>query len=140
MRTIVAIKIERYSMNHRVQSSIFLSVIMLICLCSACVTTQSDSSNSLQIISHKMSSFAAASAGRQSTAVVNGRAQNIGSTSITSATILVEFFDEQSTVVQTSSATRQNLGAGEIWELAVETTGVDAWKITKYTIKTTVTP
>ncbi len=126
-------------MNHRsteAVSSIFLSVIILtIFLLSACASTQSDSSNSLQIISHKMSSFASGD-GRQSTAVVNGRAQNTGSASIKSATIFVEFFDEQSKLMQTGSATRQNLSPGETWEFAIETTGADAWKITKYTIRT----
>ncbi len=79
-------------------------------------------------------------AGRQSTAVVNGRAQNTGAAPIKSATIFVEFFDDQNKLLQTGSATRQNLAPGEVWEFAVETTGSDAWKITKYTVKTAISP
>lgn len=130
---------ERKDMNHRSNrgiTGIVLSVsILTVFLLAACVSTQDDS-KSLQIISHKMSSFAAG-VGRQSTAVVNGRAQNTGPVSIKSATIFVEFFDDQSKLLQTGSTTRQNLAPGDIWEFAIETTGADAWKITRYTIKTT---
>jgi len=128
-------------MNHQrfsAMTGIVISVILrTIFLLAACSPAENVSSGSLQILSHKMSSFAA-STGRQSTAAVSGRAQNTGDVTITSATISVEFFDEQGKPLQAGSTTRQNLAPGEIWEFAVETSGADAWKIMKYTVRTTV--
>jgi hypothetical protein len=80
----------------------------------------------------------AASGGRQSSAVVNGRAQNTGERSIVSATITADFFDENGKFIHSGSTTYGNLAPGEIWEFAVEITNADAWKITKYTVKTNV--
>jgi len=73
-------------------------------------------------------------AGAQSSAVVNGRAQNTGTLAITSATITADFLDAQGGLIHKASTTRNNLAPEEIWEFAIETTSADAWKITKYTI------
>ncbi len=70
----------------------------------------------------------------QSMAVVYGRAQNITKATIDYATISVNFYDKDKTVIAMGSAIKQNLQPGEAWDFSIQTVGPDAWKIVSYEI------
>lgn len=88
----------------------------------------------LKILSHSMTVHEFTGGAPQSTAVVRGRAQNIGSASIGSAMIAVNFYDKNRNQIATASAVKQNLQPGETWDFSVQTVGPDAWKIISYDI------
>jgi hypothetical protein len=117
---------------------LFLSLVLLAMFIPAC-SSQEGSAKELQIISQNLSSHSFGGDERKSTAVVSGRAKNVSNGPIKSATLLVNFFDEKDGLIANATTVKQNLAPGEIWEFAVEASGPDAWKITKYTIKTAIT-
>ena len=88
----------------------------------------------LQILSHSMTVHEFTGGMPESTAVVKGRARNIGNFTIEFALIAADFYDSGGTLIDSSSAIRQNLGVGEVWDFTVQITGPDAWKSVNYDI------
>jgi hypothetical protein len=95
---------------------------------------QGELSGELKILSHSMTVHEFTGGAPQSTAVVRGRAQNVGSATIGSAMIAVNFYDKNKNLLATASAVKQNLQPGETWDFSVQTVGPDAWKIISYDI------
>jgi len=95
---------------------------------------QGELSGQLKILSQSMTVHEFSGGGPQSTAVVRGRAQNVSSVTISSATIAVNFYDKNKNLVATASAVKQNLQPSEVWDFNVKTVGPDAWKIISYDI------
>ena len=118
---------------------VVVALILLLSVCLVgCGETQTDggslSGEKLRILSHSMTTHQFAGSMLESTAVVKGRAQNISNSTINFASITVRFYDKNGNLIDTSSAIRQNLGPGEIWDFAVQTAGPDAWKSVDYDI------
>ena len=90
----------------------------------------------LQILSHDLNVHEFSGGTVQSTAVVSGSVKNTGSSDIGFASIIVNFYDKDGKLIDTSSASRENLGAGKVWNFSVQSTGPDAWKIVDYDIGT----
>ena len=95
---------------------------------------QGELSGKLKILSHSMTVHEFTGGAPQSTAVVRGRAQNVGSATIGSAMIAVNFYDKNKNLIATASAVKQNLQPGEVWDFSVQTIGPDVWKIVSYDI------
>ena len=89
----------------------------------------------LQILNHSLNVHEFSGGTVQSTAVVRGSVRNVGSSDIDFASIVVNFYDKDGKLIDTSSASRENLGAGKVWDFSVQSTGPDAWKIVDYDIK-----
>lgn len=88
----------------------------------------------LKILDHGLMTHEFAGGMPQSTAIVTGRAQNVGGSMISIAQIAVDFYDAGGSPVGNASAVTQNLGPGQIWYFSVQLTGPDAWKSVKYNI------
>jgi hypothetical protein len=88
----------------------------------------------LKILSHNMTVHEFTGGTPQSTAVVVGRAQNVGNAAIGSAMVAVNFYDKNKKLMATASAVKQNLQPGEVWDFSAKTIGPDAWKIVSYNI------
>jgi hypothetical protein len=95
---------------------------------------QGELSGELKILSHSMTVHEFTAGAPQSTAVVLGRAQNVGNATIGSAMIAVNFYDKNKNLLATASAVKQNMQPGEVWDFNVKTVGPDAWKIVSYDI------
>jgi hypothetical protein len=95
---------------------------------------QGELSGELKILSHSMTVHEFTAGAPQSTAVVLGRAQNVGNATIGSAMIAVNFYDKNKKLIATASAVKQNMQPGETWDFSVQTVGPDAWKIVSYDI------
>jgi hypothetical protein len=95
---------------------------------------QGELSGELKILSQSMTVHEFTGGAPQSTAVVRGRAQNVGSATIGSAMIAVNFYDKNKNLLATASAVKQNMQPGETWDFSVQTVGPDAWKIVSYDI------
>jgi hypothetical protein len=95
---------------------------------------QGELSGELKILSHSMTVHEFTGGAPQSTAVVLGRAQNVGNATIGSAMIAVNFYDKNKNLLATASAVKQNMQPGEVWDFDVKTVGPDAWKIVSYDI------
>ena len=89
----------------------------------------------LQILNHSLNVHEFSGGTVQSTAVVSGRVKNAGSSDIDFASIIVDFYDKDGKLIDTSSASRENLEAGRVWDFSVQSTGPDAWKIVDYDIR-----
>ena len=109
---------------------ISIAVALPVCGCSP------DSSSGLKIIDHSMTVQKFSSDTVQGLAVVSGQAQNISSTNIILATVTVEFYDKDMKLLNTSSATFENLQVGAAWHFGVQFMGPDAWKVANYKIST----
>ena len=115
------------------------ALILILLICSAgCAATKTDGNSSqdkaLQILSHSMTVHKFSGDVLQSTATVKGKAENISSFTLSSASIAVKFYDTDGKLIDNSSAITQNLGAGGIWDFTVQSSGPDAWKIVNYDI------
>jgi hypothetical protein len=95
---------------------------------------QGELSGELKILSQSMTVHEFTAGAPQSTAVVLGRAQNVGNATIGSAMIAVNFYDKNKNLLATASAVKQNMQPGEVWDFNVKTIGPDAWKIVSYDI------
>jgi hypothetical protein len=95
---------------------------------------QGELSGELKILSHSMTVHEFTAGAPQSTAVVLGRAQNVGNATIGSGMIAVNFYDKNKKLIATASAVKQNMQPGEVWDFNVKTVGPDAWKIVSYDI------
>ena len=115
-------------------------LISLICIagCSAPESSDSQSENRLQISDDNLMVHKFGGDVLQGTASVNGKARNISSSTIDSASISVNFYDKNGKIINTSSATAQNLEVGEIWNFNIQCTGPDMWKIVKYDITVSI--
>jgi hypothetical protein len=111
-----------------------ITVFSCLALFAACSAGNTISSTNLQILQHTMNNITFSTSSPESSATVTGMAQNNGNTPINSAIITVKFYNKDGSIVETSSASRQNLTPGETWIFAVQSSGPDAWKITRYEI------
>ena len=98
---------------------------------AGCTKTETQSPE-LRILSHSMTVHGFTGAGPQSSAVVIGRAQNVGNAGIRVATIAVNFYDKDKNLIATASAIKENLRPGEVWDFSVKTVSPDAWKVISY--------
>jgi hypothetical protein len=99
-----------------------------------CAKSSTGDGGELKILSHSMTVHEFTGGAPQSTAVVIGRAQNVGDVTINFATIAVNFYDKNKNLIATASAVKQNLQPNEIWDFSVNTVGPDAWKSVSYDI------
>lgn len=117
--------------------AVALMLVLPLCLIG-CAETQTNDGNlpgeELQILSHSMTVHQFTGGMPQSTAVVRGRAQNVGNSTINFASIVVNYYDKNGNLLDTSSAIRQSLAPGEIWDFNVQFAGSDAWKSVTYGI------
>jgi hypothetical protein len=116
------------------QRLIVISLVLLLLAGFIGCGGQGEPSGQLKILSHSMTVHEFSGGAPQSTAVVRGRAQNVGSATIGSAMIAVNFYDKNKNLLDTASAVKQNLQPGETWDFSIQTVGPDAWKIISYDI------
>ena len=114
-------------------SKAIVSGLLVIFLLSICFGCGNQASAGLKIVSQNLTVHEF-SGGPQSIAVVYGRAQNIKTVNINSATISVNFYDKDKHLVATTSSGKENLKPGEFWDFSIQTVGPDAWKIISYDI------
>ena len=100
----------------------------------ACAEKQVDNEPQIQILEHNLSMLEFSGDVLKSLASINGKAKNIGNSTISSASIVVNFFDKDGNLLHTSSAKTQDLKAGEIWLFDVRFNSPDAWKTVRYDI------
>jgi len=110
-----------------------LFLILMIPGVAGCVQQQA-STGELKVLTHRLTNHGFAGSMPQSTATVTGRAQNVGTVAINYAQIAVNYYDKNGAFLATSSAIRQNLVPGEIWDFTILFQGPDAWKSVKYDI------
>ena len=116
------------------QRIIAITLVLSLLVVSVGCAKQGELSGQLKILSHSMTVHEFTGGAPQSTAVVRGRAQNIGNATIGSAMIAANFYDKNKNLVATASAVKQNMQPGEVWDFNVKTVGPDAWKIISYDI------
>jgi hypothetical protein len=90
----------------------------------------------LQVISHDLTTrqFTGDLNSIKSMAVVTGVAKNVESDAATECNITVRFFDADKNLIGVSSASKQFLEPGEVWDFTVQLTAPDAWKVRSYDI------
>ncbi len=103
-------------------------VLALLASFAGCAKSGTHDGGELKILSHSMTVHEFSGGVPQSTAVVIGRAQNVGNVTINFATIAVNFYDKNKNLIATASAVKQNLQPNEVWDFNVKTVGPDAWK------------
>ncbi len=104
------------------------------------VTAWSCSGNSgLQIVNHDLTirQFTGDLNSIKSMAVVSGAARNISSAPLSDCTINVSYLDADRNLIGNSSAYRQYMEPGEVWNFTVQLTVPDAWKARSYEISGT---
>jgi hypothetical protein len=111
-----------------------LVVLLYFCLLPGCSASDGTTSYTLKVLNHTMNSNTFSASSPESSATVTGMAQNTGSSLINIAIITVKFYDKDGNLVDSSSASRHSLTVGETWIFAVQSSGPDAWKITRYEI------
>jgi len=116
------------------QRIIAITLVLPLLVVSVGCANQGELSGQLKILSHSMTVHEFTGGAPQSTAVVRGRAQNIGNATIGSAMIAANFYDKNKNLIATASAVKQNMQPGEVWDFNVKTVGPDAWKIISYDI------
>jgi hypothetical protein len=116
------------------QQLIAIALILPLLAGSVGCAKQGELSGQLKILSQSMTVHEFSGGALQSTAVVRGRAQNVGNATIGSAMIAVNFYDKNKNLIATASAVKQNMQPGEVWDFNVKTVGPDAWKIISYDI------
>jgi hypothetical protein len=116
------------------QRIIAITLVLPLLVVSVGCAKQGELSGQLKILSHSMTVHEFTGGAPQSTAVVRGRAQNIGNATIGSAMIAANFYDKNKNLIATASAVKQNMQPGEVWDYSVQTVGPDAWKIISYDI------
>jgi hypothetical protein len=116
------------------QRIIAITLVLPLLVVSVGCAKQGELSGQLKILSHSMTVHEFTGGAPQSTAVVRGRAQNIGNATIGSAMIAANFYDKNKNLIATASAVKQNMQPGEVWDFNVKTVGPDAWKIISYDI------
>ena len=99
----------------------------------ACTEKQGTTEPQLQLIEHNLS-FHNFGDVLKSIVAVDGKAQNVSSATINTASINVRFYDKDGNLLHTASATKNELGAGEIWYFNVRFISPDAWKTIRYDI------
>ena len=116
------------------QRIIAITLVLPLLVVSVGCANRGELSGQLKILSHSMTVHEFTGGAPQSTAVVRGRAQNIGNATIGSAMIAANFYDKNKNLIATASAVKQNMQPGEVWDFNVKTVGPDAWKIISYDI------
>ena len=109
-------------------------VLTLLIVSFGCAKSGTRDGGELKILSHSMTVHEFTGGAPQSSAVVIGRAQNVGNVTINSAMIAVNFYDKNGKFIARASAIKQNLQPNEVWDFNVKTVGPDAWKIISYDI------
>ena len=119
--------------------AVALILMLPICLVG-CTDTNGGSppSEELQLLSHSMTVHEFTGGMPESTAMVRGRVKNTSNSNISFASIAVDFYDADRNLIDSSSAIRQNLGPGQVWDFNVQITGPDAWKSVDYDIMPSV--
>lgn len=113
--------------------SITLAILAIMCL-FACAEKNAGKEPQIQIIDHNLSIHKFGGDVLQSIATIDGRANNISNFTISSASIVVNFYDKDGNLLHTASTIKQNLAAGEIWQFNISFTSPDAWKSVRYDI------
>ncbi len=120
-------------MRRAIKVGIIALTLVLLAYAAGCTKTETQGSE-LRILSHSLTVHGFTGAGPQSSAVVIGRAQNVGTTGIRFAVVAVRFYDKNKNLTATASAIYENLRPGEVWDFTVKTVSPDAWKIVTYDI------
>ena len=96
-------------------------------------------SSGLQIMSHDLTvrQFTGDLNSVKSMAVVTGAVKNIDSLPLSDCNISVRYLDADKNLIGVSSAYRQSLQPGEVWNFTVQLTAPDAWKVRSYEISST---
>jgi hypothetical protein len=112
-------------------------IVILLVLTSACAQKTADTpATQLQIIEHTMSFYNFGDVLR-SVVAVDGKAKNVSNTTINTAIITVNFFDKDNNRLNTATAVKSNVAAGELWYFNVRFISPDAWKTVRYDISVT---
>ncbi len=110
-------------------------VAVVVFLLMACSQSSSAPENPcLKILKHQMTVQNFVADSPSSVAVVSGSAVNESNQLIETASIKVVFYNEGGAVVDVASATASNLVPGVVWNFSVQSSGTEAWKITRYDI------
>ena len=112
-----------------------LLIIPALGLC-ACTQKAADNQPQLQIVEHAMS-FHNFGDVLKSIVAVDGKARNIGSTTIGDASITVNFYDKDNNLLYTTSAAKKDLAVDELWYFNIRFVSPDAWKTVRYDISAT---
>ena len=117
-------------------SKYLVAVVLSLVLLCACAggSTGVPATGDLKILDHALTTHEFTGGMPQSTAIVKGRAQNVGDSTVGFAQIAVDFYAAGGSLVGSASAITQNLQPGEIWYFSVQLTSTDAWKSVKYEI------
>lgn len=107
---------------------IFTLFIVLICL-PAC-----SSVNAVKIIKHEIVVAEYTADVSQSTATVEGQAQNTFLWPLGYCKICVTFYDYAGNSLGVFSDSIERLESGQVWNFSVALTGGDAWKVARYDI------
>jgi hypothetical protein len=107
-----------------------LSIIFLF----ACMQNRTETTSELQIIDHKLTMHSFTGDVLKSVAAIDGRVKNISNVPISSALIMVNFFDKEGDLLYTGSAIQQNFQPEEIRTFNVQFNSPDAWKTVRYDI------
>ena len=121
-------------MKERIGIAAVALMLSLLAGSFGCAGSGTSDSGELKILSHSMTVHEFTGGAPQSTAIVRGRAQNVGNVTIASAMIAVNFYDKNKSLIATASAVKQSLQPGEVWDFNIKTVGPDAWKIISYDI------
>ncbi len=132
---------HNYQKMTRVILAIKVIAITLVLVSAICMAAcaEKNAGNEIQIIDHNLSIHKFGGDVLQSTATVDGKAKNIGNSTISSASISVNFYDKDGNLLQTASAIKQNWETGEIWHFNVQFTSPDAWKTVRYDVSVSST-
>lgn len=121
----------------RLATRVIICLIATSLICpAACVGEKAD--NEIQIIEHTLSTHEFGGDVLQSIAAVDGKAKNTSNLTLSSASIIVNFYDKDNNLLQTASTMKQNLVPDEIWHFSIKFTGPDAWKTVHYDISISV--
>lgn len=118
-------------------SIILLMFISLMFVACSAPEPDSEAAN-LEILNHQMTVQNFMTDSPSSVAVVSGTASNESSQMIEAASILVIFYNEDGEVIDTASAMTSNLQPGAVWNFSIQSSGTEAWKISRYDISAEV--
>lgn len=93
-----------------------------------------DSTEQVILLEHALTVHEFTGAHPKSTAVITGKAENTGGSSLNNVVITAHFYNASGEEIATESATRENVEPYEMWNFTIQTTGPDAWKTKRYDI------
>ena len=110
------------------QRLILLSLILILCLYACSPVT------AVRVIKHDITVAEFTADVTQSTAIVEGQAQNTLLWSLDECRICVTFYDYQGNSLGVISDSIKRLEPGQVWNFRVALNGSDAWKVARYDI------